>query len=143
MSVELKVLNPLTNRTITVGSSKYYQLIRNGTILPVSNYQPDMRTYPSNTQSLNTKTIGPGILDLPLEILEQVLMNLTIEDIRSMCQTNTNIASICNSKLFWIGKLNHDFTLKSDTKDMLPSDYFKLSGIIYEGNEIMIIFKDM
>ena len=114
MYIELKVLNPLTNRTITVGSSKYYQLIRNGTILPVSNYQPDMRTYPSNTQSLNTKTIGPGISDLPVELMEQVMMNLSIEDILSMCQTNIRTASICNSRSFWIGKTDHDFTLKSD-----------------------------
>jgi hypothetical protein len=62
------------------------------------------------------------------EILEQILINLDVKNIKSVCQTDKYVYEFCKDGRFWVAKMNHDFK----REDMLPSDYFKNRDVYLE-----------
>src|SRR5208282_2972761 len=68
---------------------------------------------------------------VPVEILEQILINLDVESIRSYCRVDKLASKICETRSFWIAKMDHDFTQGF----MIPSMYFELFKPEYQNME--------
>lgn len=68
-------------------------------------------------------------MDLPSEILENVMLRSSYEDIISLCKVDTVAASICSDHQFWINKLDNDFTKMIDSQLFVPSEYVALYGV--------------
>ena len=61
---------------------------------------------------------------LPIEIIYNILMDLSYSDTMNYCSTNREGTVICNDELFWKRKLDHKYT---SSNGMKPSDYTKYS----------------
>ena len=62
----------------------------------------------------------------PLELIYKSLLDVDYIGIVNYCSTSREARKICNDNVFWMMKLNHDFTIiNRDGKMLIPSDYVK------------------
>ena len=62
----------------------------------------------------------------PLELIYKSLLDLDYTSILNYCSTSREARKICNDNIFWMMKLNYDFTIiNQDGKILIPSDYVK------------------
>lgn len=59
---------------------------------------------------------------LPLELKYQILLNVDLETLDSLCQTDKSNYDICKDQQFWIDKIKHDFRL--DMREYFKYSYF-------------------
>ena len=80
---------------------------------------------PARVESLGVENLS--IDSLPLELLYQILLPVSYNDIVSYCRTSVRSKIICNDTRFWMQKLDQDYAHLSDDH-MKPSDYVRLYG---------------
>lgn len=157
-----QIRNPETGRLVNIGSRKYDDLVRRGVI--ISNQIVSSQLFPSSpifqvsnvptseepihsvmstTQVSSPKVIQNTIVQnigesyIAPEVLQQILLKLDLKDIREYCHTYKSVMQICKSEEFWLMKLDNDFAISN----MLPSEYFKIPGVIHPERKYEI-FKD-
>lgn len=63
-------------------------------------------------------------MDLPYELNYKILLQSSYESIMNYCATNRTAKTICDDWMFWMQKLDQDFTSStSDGTPLIPSQY--------------------
>lgn len=83
-------------------------------------------------------------IDLPNDILYQILLNADVTTIKSLCMSNNYTFNQCQSTNFWINKFNHnDLPLirHENTMSNWINNYTRISDAAIEVKQILTIMK--
>lgn len=69
---------------------------------------------------------------LALETIYDMMLKMSYSDLLIFCQTNSLTHTICNDRIFWLTKLDQDFTVYTEGGDLIPSKYVMLYGDVNE-----------
>ena len=62
-------------------------------------------------------------MNIAQETINEVLLQLSYVDIMNYCATNIQSRTICNDSYFWMNKLDRDFSIIVNGKNLIPSQY--------------------
>lgn len=79
-----------------------------------------------------------NLQDLPKDVLVEIVLNMDIKDVISLCKTSSIFnKKICQNDFFWINKLMKDYGIKEDVTDA-KNEYLTIREILKtEPNRIL------
>lgn len=113
-SVDIGQLYNFQSMLSSLYDIKYRQLAQHQLITAVPVCDNDDLCMPYEESDVNETST----LNLPVEIMYNIMYDMEYKDILSYCQTNTQARTICSDRRFWLNKLDRDFP---DTKQPLSS----------------------
>ncbi len=66
----------------------------------------------SNTEKMSVISSTQQLTELPSDLVFNILLPLTDENLANMCQTNKAAADVCSNDLFWNERIKHIFDYK-------------------------------
>ena len=81
---------------------------------------------PETTSNYETNNSLSNMESLPPEILRQIIMSMSYDDIMSYCATSTLANTLCKDDLFWLVKLDHELQIVNKNGTIFrPSDVIR------------------
>jgi hypothetical protein len=85
-----------------------------------------------------------SFLDQPLEVIIQQLSNLSVNDLLNLCDTNTQLKNVCESKDIWYSLIERHAPLLDRTQIQNPREYYLQNTLqdvpiyrhVIEGNQV-------